>query len=181
MAVAVVINKRAACAVARCRMQQPGLSGHVREGPVTVVAIKAVLSVISKEEIFKAVVVVIAYANSLRPACIQQAGFGSHICKCAVAVVLVEPVAGVGRSVLKSTPTKDEDIHPTIVVVIEEGAARGHGLDNVGEVINITVHHGLVQARSVSHIHKAGKRRCRLFCRNRRPKNTGQQSGSDYC
>ena len=48
-------------------MEQAGLGGHVGKGAVAVVAVEAILAVVGDEEIFKAVVVVVADADALRP------------------------------------------------------------------------------------------------------------------
>jgi hypothetical protein len=50
----------------------PGLGGYVGECAVAVVAIEPVLSEIGEEEIFEAIVVVVAHAHSHRPAGIDQ-------------------------------------------------------------------------------------------------------------
>ena len=52
-------------------MKQAGVACNIREGSVAVVAIEAILSVVSEEEILKAVVVVITHADALCPAGIE--------------------------------------------------------------------------------------------------------------
>src|ERR1039458_2127779 len=101
-------------------MQQSSLGRYIRKGPVAVVAIQPILSVIGKEDIFKAVAVIVANANPLCPPCVEQSGLGGYVCERTVAVVFVESIAGVRRSVLEPPASKDEDVHPPVVVIIEE-------------------------------------------------------------
>ena len=73
MAVAVVIHKSAAGAVARFGVHQSGLGGHIGEGAVAVIAVEPILSVVGEEEILPAVVVVVAHADALGPAWVGRA------------------------------------------------------------------------------------------------------------
>ena len=118
-----------------------------------------ILPVVGEEEILEAVVVVVAHADALRPAGAEQAGLGGHVGEGAVAVVFVEVVAGFWRSVFETPSAGDEDVHPAVVVVVEEGAAGGHGFDDVGEAVGLAIDHRCGQAGCVGNIDKAGKRR----------------------
>ena len=67
MSIAIVIDERAARAPANCVLQQARLPGHVSECAVSVIAIEDVLAPVSDEDIFEAVVVVIADRHAARP------------------------------------------------------------------------------------------------------------------
>ena len=81
MAVAVVIDERAAGAPARAFMQQAGGFGDIGESAIAVVAIEDVLAPIRDEEIFEAVVVVIAYGDAGGPAGSDEPGLSGDIGK----------------------------------------------------------------------------------------------------
>ena len=107
-------------------MKQARLRGHVGEGAVAVVTVEPILAVVGEEEILPSVVVVVAHANALRPAGIAEARLGRNIGKRAVSIVVVEPVARAGRTSGQRASAKNEDIHPAVVVVVEECATRRH-------------------------------------------------------
>jgi hypothetical protein len=130
-------------------VKQAGFPGHIGEGAIAVVAIEAILAVIGEKEILEAVVVVVPNANALRPSDIDQARLDGDIRECAVAVVLVEAIGGAGWGVLKSPAAEDEDVHPSVVVVVEEGAAGCHGLDDIGEAVLLAAYSRLSQAGSL--------------------------------
>ena len=67
-AVAVVVEKGAAGAEAVAWLEQAGLRGDIGEGAVAVVAVEAVLAVVGDEEVFEAIVVVVADADADGPA-----------------------------------------------------------------------------------------------------------------
>ena len=112
-------------------MQQPSLRCHIGKRPIAVVAVEFVLPVIGDEEVFKAIVVVVSNAHPGAPARIEQPRLRSHIFECPIAIVVVETVARAGGNTLQLAPADDEDVHPPIVVVIEEGASTAHRLDDV--------------------------------------------------
>src|SRR5580693_5863586 len=104
-------------------MQSSFLS-DIGECAVAVVAIELVLAVVGEVEILKAVIVIVADAHAARPAGIGQSGFFGDVGECAVAVVVIEAVAGAGRNAFEAAAAEDESVHPTIIVVVKEGAAR---------------------------------------------------------
>ena len=153
-AIAVVVDKRAAGAEARFRVKQSGFLSHFGKGAIAVIAIQLVLPVISYEDIFKAVVVIVADADAASPSAISQPGLLGHVGKRTVAVVLVEPVGGIGRGVLYPSPAEDEDIHPSVVVVVKESAASAHALHNVIHPVRSPIVHGRNQSSAAAYIHK---------------------------
>ena len=67
-----------------------GFFAHVGKGAVTVVVVEDVLAEIGDEQIVETVVVVVADADALSPAGMNEAGFGGDIGEGAIAIVLEE-------------------------------------------------------------------------------------------
>src|SRR5271167_167503 len=104
-------------------MEQAGLRGHIGEGAVAVVAIELVLAVVSDEEIFEPVVVVVAHADAGGPpgplrSNWGQAGLGGHVLESAVAIVVIETITRSGRDAIEFASTKNEDVHPAVIVIV---------------------------------------------------------------
>ncbi len=177
--VAVVIHEGASAAEAGPGMKQTCFLSHVGEGAIAVVAIEAILAVVGEEEILEAVVVVVSDANALRPSDVDQAGLDGDVSERAVAVVLVEAVGGVGRSVLEAPATQDEDVHPSVVVVVEEGAAGRHGLDDVGEAVRLAAYGRLSETSGVCNVNEAGEGSERFWRARRSDDLAGEQGAKD--
>src|SRR5204863_8991742 len=90
---------------------------------VAIISIELVLAEIRDEQILEAIVVIIANANAGCPAGIAQAGFFSHIRKGSVAIIFIQTIGGPWRSAFDLGATKYEDVHPAIIVVVEESTA----------------------------------------------------------
>src|ERR1700730_4169248 len=132
MAVPVVVEKGTAGAPAGWTfLPEPGVLSHIGECPISVVAIEPILSEVGAEDVVEAVVVVVGYAHSAGPTCSPQAGCVSNVGECAIAVVLIEPICRFGRVSLQAGSREQEDVHPAIVVVIDEGATATVGLQDV--------------------------------------------------
>src|SRR5579862_4374230 len=99
---------------------KPRLFGYISECSVAVVAVEDILPVSRAEDIVKSVIVVVADADTAGPPNRVQTCFFRDVGKCAVAVVFVESICGAfGRS-SKASAGKHQQIHPPIVVVIQE-------------------------------------------------------------
>ena len=136
-AVTIAFDEGASGGVANARLQEAGLLCHVSEGAVAVVAVKAVLAVVGDEKVVEAIVVVIADADAHGPARIGKPGFLGDVGEGAIAVVFVQAIAGSGRNTVQATAGEQEDIHPAIVVVVDEGATRAHDLEDVGRIFRL--------------------------------------------
>ena len=66
-------------------------------------------------------------------------------------------------SVLKSPAAEDEDVHPTVVVAVDEGAAGRHGFDDIGKTIQFAAHGRLSQTGRMGHVYKTRKGREGFF------------------
>src|ERR1700740_3563050 len=123
MPIAIVIHERAARAKPWLLVPEPSRFGHIRESSVAIVAVKRVLAEIGAKNIVKAVVVVVADANSACPPNRPQARFIRRIRKCSVSIILVQAVRCALRRASEPSPRQNEQIHPPVIVVINERAA----------------------------------------------------------
>jgi len=139
------------------------------------------LPVIGEEEILPTVVVIIAHAHALGPSGIGEPGFGGDVGEGAVAIIVVEPVTGAGRSSDERAPSENEDIHPAVVVVVEKGAAGGHGFDDVGKAVGLAVDDRLCEAGGLGYIDKPGEGRGGFLLRDGCAQPAGYQSRSQGC
>src|SRR6202035_5461209 len=122
MAVAVIVDECAAGAPASLFSGDSGLLAHVGKSSVAVVVVENVLAVVSYEQIFEAVVVVVSDANALAPAAMAQSSSGGHVGKCAVAIVLEQVRCGFVPSgkTFQSPAVHQKNVEPTVVVIIVE-------------------------------------------------------------
>src|ERR1700753_279953 len=136
MAVAVVVDEGAA-GVPACLgpgLGPAGLLGYGGKGTVTVVLIKRVLAVVGHEKIIVAIVVVVTDTTGLSPAgFVLQAGAGRYIGKGTVAVVLEKMTAGFlpGGKAFESPAIDQEEVEPTVGVVVVEGEPAAGGLQQI--------------------------------------------------
>ena len=132
MAIAIVVDKRAARAPCLARSRDAGLLGDFGEDAVLVV-VEAVLAVVGDVKIFPSVVVVVANANALSPAGRGQAGFGGHVGEGSVMIVAVQMIAGAlpGRKPFELRAIHQKDVGPAVVVVVENRDAGSGGFDDV--------------------------------------------------
>jgi len=150
--VAVVVDKRTPGAETGIRMQQTSLGRHICESAIAVVAVELVLPIVGNEEVFKAVVVKVPNADPGAPARIRQARLRRNVFESSVAIVVIQAIARPGRNGIEPAPAHDEDVHPTIVVVIEKGASASHRFDDVFHIGRTAVWHRLGEACGLCHI-----------------------------
>src|ERR1700680_12879 len=123
MSIAVVIHERTAGPKLRLIAPQPRGLRNIGERSVAVVAVKHVLTEISAKDIVKAIVVVVSDADSGGPPKRAQPCFFGDVHKRSVAVVFVQPIRGTVRSASEPSPRQHKQIHPPIIIVINERAA----------------------------------------------------------
>ncbi len=131
VAIPVVVQEAASGSPARLGVQEPRRLRHVREGSVAVVPVEGVLPEAGAEEIFEAVVVVVPDADSGSPTHGTQAGLFRDIGERPVTIVLVEAVGRARRSAVEAGAREQEDIHPAVVVVVDERTAAARRLQDV--------------------------------------------------
>ena len=97
-----------------------GLFRHVGERAIPIVVIERIFSPVGDEQVFKAVVIVVADANTGRPPGSVQSGFFGDIgrkfrpdCSCTAGLLRLRggPEAGAA---------KDENVEPSVIVVVEK-------------------------------------------------------------
>src|SRR6267142_332463 len=106
----------------------------------------------SAKDVLESIVVVVAHANAARPTCLRQARFFRDIGESAIAIVLVEAVGCTGRIPRETRTGEQKNIHPTVVVVVNEGTATTSRFQNVFLAFHAAVDHGSLQSRSRRHI-----------------------------
>src|SRR4029077_19528559 len=87
LTVAVIVYESAAGIPPLARSRHPGLFAYVSKRAVAIVVVENVLAEISDEQVVETVVVVIADADALAPARMDQSGLGGHVGEAAVTIV----------------------------------------------------------------------------------------------
>src|SRR6266498_792517 len=106
-----------------------GLLAHIRKRPISTVMIEDVSSVAGNVKILPAVAIVITRGHAHTEASPCHAGFLGDVGECSIVIIMIKRVLErfcrskkIGRSAIDEV-----DIHPTIVVIIEEGASATDG------------------------------------------------------
>src|SRR5262249_59412616 len=110
-----------------------GLFGHVGERSVAVVVVQRITAVIGDVEVLPPVTVIVGCGHSHAEPSACDSCFIGHVGERAVVVVVVKGVLERrGRRVEITGAAVDQvDVHPAVVVIVEEGASRAHGLRQV--------------------------------------------------
>ncbi len=132
--------------------------GDVSEVAFAFVVKQDVLPLAGDEDIVVAVVVVVADGDTSRPNAASQAGLRGDVFEGAVAVVVIEPNGGIRGSWRGALPLtgEDDDIHPAVVVVIDESGAAAHGFEHVVDTAFVTVDDGRVESGLLRDVYEAG-------------------------
>src|SRR5229473_2372588 len=148
VAVAIVVHESAAGVPALAVSGDAGFFADVCEGAVTVVVVENVFSEVGNEEIVEAVVVVIADANGLPPAGMEQAGFSGDVRESSVAIVFEEMRSGFlsGRETFEAPAVDKKNVQPAVVVVIVESDAAAGGFEKILVLVLAAVNGFGVQA-----------------------------------
>ncbi len=91
----------------------------------------------------------------------MKAGLFGDIAECAVAIIPVETVGSVGRvgSTVQPGAAKNQNIHPAIVVIVQECRAAAHGFQDVGLVVGLAVDHRGAQTGGLADVGESGVER----------------------
>src|SRR5271155_43975 len=114
MTITVVVQKRTACAPAGNVVPQARWFGHIGERPVAIVPIELVLAKVSAEQIFKAIIIIVADTDARGPADVMQAGFLGDVGERAIPIVLVKPVTCARWRARQASTAEDKNIHPAV-------------------------------------------------------------------
>src|SRR5260370_24340040 len=95
--------------------------------------VETVLAVVGDVEIFPPVVVVISHAHSLPPSGRDQARPRGNVRKGSIMIIVIEVVGGclIRREALQSCTVHNEDVGPSVVVIIENRDATSCCLENI--------------------------------------------------
>ncbi len=147
-AVAIVVYERTAGAIADSRSGKTGFSCGLDE-LLAPVLIKAVVAIISDQQIGFAVIVVVAHAHTLRPAFDGEARVTRNICKFTLAVIMVklQRARRTRGCALEGGPVGDQDVVRAIAVIIEDRGAVAGRLQDVGLSVFPAESVGQVQSR----------------------------------
>src|SRR5882762_6768362 len=98
-----------------------------------VIVIEPVLPVIRDVEIFPTIIIVISDANALTPSRGNKTGFHGDVRESSIMIVVIQVVGGspIGRESFKSGAVHNENIRPSIVVIVKNGHPRSSRLDDV--------------------------------------------------
>src|SRR3954468_21720064 len=120
----------------RCpsRTGDSGTRGDVSKRAVAVVVIENTSSILRHKKIGKAVTIVIADCDAHTVAAGSDSGALGHIAESAIAIVAIEDIAKRRLRIIEiALAAVDEvNVHPTVIVVVDEPAAGAGGL---GEVV----------------------------------------------
>ena len=136
LAVAVVIDKGTAGAPLLSCSGDAGLVCYLFEGAIALVVEESVLAVAGDVDVVVSVVVIISDADALAPSCRNKTCLRSDVGEGAVMIV-VEEVVGrfvaivLGLGAWEWSAVDEEDVRPTVAVVVENGNAGTGGLDDV--------------------------------------------------
>src|SRR5436190_16981145 len=141
MSVAIVIDETTSRSPALFSGEQSRRLGHIREGPVAVVAVQNVLTEIGTKNIIEAIIVIVSNADSGCPANASQSSFVCNVGKCTIAIVLVKAISSPFGPAFEAGAGKNKNVHPAVVVVIDEGAAAAGRFQDVFLALSAAVDH----------------------------------------
>src|SRR5258708_19319152 len=132
-AVAIVVDEGAPGIPALAIAGDAGFFAHVGKGAVAVVVVENILAKISDEEIFEAVIVVIANADALSPARVRHTRLGRDIGESAITIVFEQMRRWLlsGGKTFQAPAVYQKNIQPAVVVVVIKSDAATCGLQQV--------------------------------------------------
>src|SRR5262249_53138430 len=130
---AIIVIVEPDCTGGPTRGSDPCLVGHVSEGAIAIVPVKNAAAVLRNIEIGKPIKVVIGHSNAHSVASAWHASLLRYVGKRAIAIVTIQRVAKRGLWVeeIAAAAIDQIDVHPAVIVVVEEGAAGSGSLRQV--------------------------------------------------
>jgi len=141
--------------------------GYITESAVTVIVIKGILPVITDEEIFESIIVVITNTNPLSPTGARETCSDRDIGKRAVAIVLKQMAGWLfrfGKS-FEMLAIHEEDVEPSIVVVVVKCDSAAGCLEKIFVLLHSTENGLGVQTCLASNIDERNTERIQCFSR----------------
>ena len=123
MTVSVTVDERATGTPADVVPCEPRCLSDIGEGAVAVIAIQDALSPVRDEQVVVSAVAVVPDADGRRPAAAHQSCLFRYVGEGTVSIVPVQAVCGTLRDPLESPTVEDEDVEPSVPVIIDEGRA----------------------------------------------------------
>src|SRR5229473_2115176 len=148
----VVVKETASRSPAWLIVPKAGTLGHVGKRSIAVVSIETVLPEVGTKNILESVVVVVADANAGRPAGCLQASLLRDVGERSVAIVLVQAIGGTRLIARQAGTRQQENIHPTVVVVVDESTTTTGRFQNIFLAVHAAIDHGSLQPRGRCHI-----------------------------
>src|SRR5258708_17416634 len=152
--IAVVVEETASRTPSRLLVPKTGGLGHVGKRSISVVAIETILPKIRAEDVLESVIVVVADTDSGGPSHRLQPGLFRHIGKSTVAIVLVKAIGCARRISVQASTRQQENIHPAVVVVVDESTATASSLQNIFLTLDTAVDNRGMQARGRCNVHE---------------------------
>src|ERR1017187_10085922 len=134
----------------------PSFFTDVSEGAVAIIPIETILSEVGTENVFETIVIVITDAYPVRPSGCMQAGTLGRVGESTIPIVFVESICGRSRCTLQSGSTQQEDVHPSVIVVVKKSAAAAIRFQDVLLRFHSSIDRGLVQSGRLGYIHEMG-------------------------
>jgi len=130
---------------------------HIGEGAVAVVVVEHVLAEVTNEKIVEAVIVIIADADSLPPAVINETSLGSYIREGAVAIILKQVRGGLlaGRKTFQPPAVHQKNIQPSVVVEIIKRDPAACGFEEIFVLVFAAVDRFGIESSGTRHIDEA--------------------------
>ena len=129
--VAVVVDEGTCRSPERALPIQSGRPRDIGERSIAIVSIDHIVNEIRDEDVLEAIVVVVGDGHRGRPTHALKSGASGDVDKRSIAVVLIEAVAGGLRRAFQPCPGQDENVEPSIVVVIEKRDSSPDRLDDI--------------------------------------------------
>ncbi len=118
-----------------------GLFRYISKCAVSIVMVKPVSAIGGYVQIFKPIIVIVSDGNSHAVTASLQPGPRSYIFKCAIVLLVIKAIPLPGAALLRNRPLRRgiterssihyENIQASIVVIIKQGHARSHRLNQV--------------------------------------------------
>src|ERR1035438_926948 len=156
VSIAVVVNEATSGTPTRPRIYHPRRFGDVGESTIAVIPIETILSEVGTENVFETIVIVITDAYPVRPSGCMQAGTLGRVGESTIPIVFVESICGRSRCTLQSGSTQQEDVHPSVIVVVKKSAAAAIRFQDVLLRFHSSIDRGLVQSGRLGYIHEMG-------------------------
>jgi len=133
VAVAIVVDESTTRAPAHTIAPQASLFCDIGERTISIVVQQDVVAPRGNIEVHPTIVVVVTCADPLTPSRQSDASLSGYISEGAISIVVVKVACGPLpiRKTRKSAPIHQEDVRPTIIVIVKKSGATASRLDDI--------------------------------------------------